>query len=342
MKTLYAFLSLVLLLTISSCATMEERKGCIAKGALIGAAVGAGSGAVIGHQGNVDNDEEGALIGAAVGGVLGGAIGCFVCKAEVDADKDGIPDDMDKCPNTPAGVTVDSNGCALDTDGDGVPDYKDKCPGTRMGVAVDKNGCPKDSDGDGVIDSRDECPGTPKNEKVDAKGCPLDTDGDGVPNSKDKCPETPANVEVDDEGCALDGDNDGVPDYRDRCPDTPRGASVNEQGCWGFEGSVVFEVNKWDIRTAAYPLLDSVVKMLKENPEMKIEIQGHTDSTGPESYNQALSEKRANAIKTYLVEKGIDPGRLETKGYGESDPIASNKTAQGRQKNRRVQFKRLR
>jgi len=341
MKSLSAILSLILILAFSGCATMDKRAKCIAKGAVVGAAIGAGSGVIIGHQGDTENKSEGALIGAAVGGIIGGAIGCFYCKAEIDSDGDGVLDDVDKCPGTPPGVKVDINGCPLDSDGDGVPDHKDKCPGTLPGVKVDINGCPLDSDGDGVPDHRDKCPGTPPGVKVDINGCPLDSDGDGVPDHKDKCPNTPAGVKVDTSGCPLDSDGDGVYDYLDKCPGTPKGATVNERGCWAFGGNVFFDVDKWNIKPEAYSLVSEAANILKENPEMRIEIQGHTDSTGPEAYNQTLSEKRANAIMEYLVNKGIDSGRLEVKGYGESDPIGSNETAEGRQKNRRVRFKRI-
>ncbi|MDY6973393.1 MAG: YMGG-like glycine zipper-containing protein, partial [Thermodesulfobacteriota bacterium] len=124
MKTLSAFLCLVLLLAFSACATMEKRKDCVKTGAAIGILIGAGGGAVIGNQGDTDNTSEGAVIGAAVGGIVGGAIGCFTCKAEGDKDGDGISDNADKCPGTPTSVTVDSDGCPLDSDGDGIPDHQ--------------------------------------------------------------------------------------------------------------------------------------------------------------------------------------------------------------------------
>ena len=228
-----------------------------------------------------------------------------------------------------------------DSDGDGVTDDLDQCPGTPRGVKVDATGCPLDSDGDGVPDHKDKCPDTPRGVKVDATGCPLDSDGDGVPDYLDKCPKTPEGVKVDATGCPLDSDGDGVPDYLDECPDTPKGATVDERGCWAFGGRVFFDTNKSEIKTDAIPLLAEAINIMKENPEMRVEIQGHTDSTGPDAYNQGLSERRANSIKEYLVSKGIDSGQLEVRGYGESDPIASNETLEGRQKNRRVRFKRI-
>jgi OOP family OmpA-OmpF porin len=230
----------------------------------------------------------------------------------VDSDGDGVSDDRDECPNTPAGVTVDSRGCPLDSDGDGVPDYLDQCPGTPAGVSVDSRGCPPDTDGDGVPDYRDQCPGTPAGVAVDDTGCPPDTDGDGVV------------------------------DHLDQCPDTPEGATVNSVGCWAFEGTVLFGFDRYDIRPEAYPLLDDVVSILERNPDMEVEVQGHTDSIGDAAYNQGLSEKRAKAIMDYLASHGIASYRLSAKGYGETLPIASNETEEGRAKNRRVQLRRIR
>jgi len=149
-----------------------------------------------------------------------------------DEDGDGVPNSRDKCPGTPKGVTVYSDGCPTDLDGDGVPDYLDKCPNTPKGTVVNKDGCPADSDGDGVLDVNDKCPGTPRGIKVDVFGCPLDSDGDGVPDYLDKCPNTPAGVKVDDRGCPFtDADGDGVPDYLDKCPDSPKGIPVGKDGC---------------------------------------------------------------------------------------------------------------
>ena len=112
----------------------------------------------------------------------------------VDSDGDGVPDAIDKCPDTPAGVKVDKDGCPIDSDRDGVPDYLDKCPDTPAGVKVDKDGCPIDSDRDGVPDYLDKCPDTPAGVQVDKDGCPIDSDHDGVPDYLDKCPGTPAGV----------------------------------------------------------------------------------------------------------------------------------------------------
>src|SRR5882724_3061751 len=148
-----------------------------------------------------------------------------------DSDHDGVPDNRDACPDTPAGATVDSKGCPIDSDHDGVYDGIDKCPGTPPGAHVDATGCPVDSDADGVPDGIDQCPATPAGVHVDAKGCPVDSDGDGVPDGVDQCPNTPAGVAVDAAGCPLDSDKDGVPDGIDKCPNTPAGATVDASGC---------------------------------------------------------------------------------------------------------------
>jgi OOP family OmpA-OmpF porin len=179
MKTTNYLIVLLLLMFLSSgCATMDKRINCAVKGAVAGALIGGGAGAVIANQGPHETDnnkQEGALVGAAAGGVIGGVVGFMVCKdtGPDDTDGDGVPDDDDKCPGTPLGIEVDENGCPKDTDGDGVPDYKDKCPDTPKGVAVDENGCPKDTDGDGVPDYKDKCPDTPEGTRVDQDGCPL-------------------------------------------------------------------------------------------------------------------------------------------------------------------------
>ncbi|MDO9453088.1 MAG: thrombospondin type 3 repeat-containing protein [Stagnimonas sp.] len=149
-----------------------------------------------------------------------------------DEDGDGVPNSRDKCPGTPKGVTVYSDGCPTDLDGDGVPDYLDKCPNTPKGTVVNKDGCPADSDGDGILDVNDKCPGTPRGIAVGPDGCPLDSDGDGIPDYLDKCPATPAGTKVDERGCPFtDADGDGIPDYLDKCPNSPKGIAVGPDGC---------------------------------------------------------------------------------------------------------------
>jgi outer membrane protein OmpA-like peptidoglycan-associated protein len=148
-----------------------------------------------------------------------------------DSDKDGVPDKIDQCPNTPRGARVDEHGCPIDSDGDGVPDGIDQCPNTPKGATVDARGCTSDSDNDGVPDGIDQCPNTPPNTQVDARGCPKDSDGDGVPDGIDQCPNTPQGAIVDERGCPKDSDNDGVPDGIDQCPNTPPNTQVDARGC---------------------------------------------------------------------------------------------------------------
>ena len=167
----------------------------------------------------------------------------------------------------------------------------------------------------------------------------LDSDGDGVPDYLDQCPDTPRGVAVDKRGCPLDSDSDGVPDYLDRCPDTPKGAKVDERGCWSFQAdNVLFEFDKYKLKPQAHPILDEVVVILKRDKDLRIEVRGHTCNVGTEEYNKKLSEKRARAVAEYLLNKGIDPKRLNFSGYGETMPAYSNKAEEGRSLNRRVEF----
>ena len=279
------------------------------------------------------------------------SVGCAL-----DTDGDGVEDYKDKCPNTPkeAYGMVDSVGCPIDTDGDGVPDYIDECPGTPKEAygKVDAKGCPIDTDGDGVPDYLDQCPGTPAEAygKVDEKGCPIDTDGDGVPDYIDECPGTPsaARGHVDARGCELDTDGDGVPDYKDECP-TVSGLKENK-GCPELKREVrqllqkamqgiEFETGKATIKKKSYPLLNQIATIFNENKDYIVEVQGHTDNTGKYELNKSLSEKRANAVRDYLIAQGVDFQRLTAVGYGPDVPIADNKTKAGRAKNRRVEFK---
>ena len=165
-----------------------------------------------------------------------------------------------------------------------------------------------------------------------------DSDGDGVSDSKDKCPGTPAGVAVDAMGCPKDADGDGVPDYKDKCPKTPKGAKVNTAGCWILKG-VWFDTDKADIKPGMEATIIEAVQVLKQNPGLKVQIQGHTDNIGNASYNQKLSEKRAESVRQFFLKNGIAADRLSATGYGLTQPVATNDTEEGRAQNRRVQIK---
>jgi outer membrane protein OmpA-like peptidoglycan-associated protein len=216
---------------------------------------------------------------------------------------------------------------------------------------VDTLGCPIDSDGDGVYDYLDLCPGTPAAAigMVDQNGCPLDTDKDGVYDYMDECPETPAVARnfVDSVGCFLDTDGDGVYDYEDQCP-TIAGVKEN-MGCPEIKreirnllkkamSGIQFENAKATIKPNSYKILNDIAKIFIENPTYIVEVQGHTDNVGKYDYNMDLSERRAQAVRTYLINQGVPAERLTAHGYGPDRPIDDNKTKAGRAKNRRVEF----
>jgi len=278
----------------------------------------------------------------------GEAVDATGCPLQKDSDKDGVTDSLDRCPNTPAGERVDASGCTLpkDADGDGVVDANDKCPNTPSGMAVDATGCPKDSDGDGVVDANDKCPNTPAGTTVDATGCSPDSDRDGVVDAADKCPNTPAGTPVDATGCAVDSDQDGVLNASDKCPDTPAGTKVDAVGCpalFGGGASLVlqgvnFETGKAVLLPESQAILDRVAESLTDNPTVTVEVGGHTDNTGRKATNQRLSQARANAVRDYLIGKGIDGGRITAQGYGQDKPVADNTTVAGRAANRRVEL----
>ncbi len=270
-----------------------------------------------------------------------------VVSAPTDADKDGVADDADKCANTPAGVKVDNHGCPVDADGDNIPDYLDRCANTPKGAQVDAHGCPVDGDKDGVADYADKCANTPAGVKVDNQGCPVDADKDGVADYKDKCANTPAGVKVDSVGCPVDADADGVPDYLDRCANTAKGVKVDSTGCVEIKvvkgtkltlDGIVFDEGKASIDSSSAPTLQHAAEAIKKAPKAKIEIAGFTDNTGKAKVNKALSAKRANAVKAYLVKLGVPAKQITAKGYGPAQPKADNKTEEGRAQNRRIEF----
>jgi outer membrane protein OmpA-like peptidoglycan-associated protein len=254
-----------------------------------------------------------------------------------DTDGDGIYDKDDACPEV-AGLKQ-FNGCP-DTDGDGIQDSADACPEVAGLAAL--NGCP-DTDGDGIADKDDACPEVAGLAAL--KGCP-DADGDGVADKDDKCPTVAGPRE--NGGCPWpDTDGDGVLDKDDKCP-TVKGTVAN-QGCPevseevikslnNYGKTVLFNSGKSTFKKETYPVLQSITSILKEYPYSKFMIEGHTDSDGSNALNQTLSENRAAAVKNYLIENGVAADRLQSTGYGETKPIASNKTAKGKAMNRRVEI----
>ncbi len=232
-----------------------------------------------------------------------------------------------------------------DSDGDGINDNEDKCP-NQAGLAK-YNGCPiPDSDGDGVNDEMDKCANEAGLAKYD--GCPIpDSDKDGINDELDKCPNEAGTAKYD--GCPIpDKDGDGINDEEDRCPDLS-GTTANK-GCpdvpanvsksLGASGqNISFGSTNAKLTTKSTASLDQVVKIMNDNPGLRIRVEGHTDNAGDDDANMKLSEERATAVKDYLVSKGISESRITAEGFGETQPIADNKTATGRMKNKRIELR---
>lgn len=259
-------------------------------------------------------------------GLLEAVVGMtFYFGGNPDKDDDGILNELDKCPEIPEDIDgfQDTDGCPdLDNDGDGLNDDCDTCPDQPEDFDnfQDDDGCPDpDNDGDGVIDAYDNCPNEAEDKDgfQDDDGCPdLDNDGDGILDTLDKCSETPAGVAVDENGC-------------------PKVAELKE--ALVLEG-VTFELGSAELRPESFVILDEVAESLMAWPLVKIEIQGHTDSSGSDKLNKELSSRRAESVRTYLELKGVHSYRMTAKGYGEEMPVATNSTKAGRAQNRRVEL----
>lgn len=266
----------------------------------------------------------------------------------------------EKCTDRP--IVIAKKPKPGDRDGDGIIDAEDACPDVPGPPNTDAklNGCPLDGDidGDGISDSRDSCPNVPEDKDgyLDDDGCPdPDNDGDMVldwPTHADKCAdqsEDPDGFE-DNDGCPEpDNDKDGVADLDDQCPLDP--GPADNKGCPKKPALVVvtssqikitqqihFEFNKSKIKPDSFPILNAVVEVLKENPDLTLEIGGHTDNVGGAAYNKKLSQDRADSVRAYLISHGISASRLTARGYGMDVPIDTNTTEAGRAKNRRVEF----
>ena len=228
----------------------------------------------------------------------------------------------------------------------------------RLSITVIKEPKSGDRDGDGIPDNIDKCPDQPEDFDgfQDEDGCPdLDNDGDGIPDALDKCPNEPEDKDgfQDEDGCPdPDNDGDGIPDVRDKCPNEPETFNnyQDEDGCpdevpaavkkfTGVIEGINFKTGSSEILAGSYVLLDRAVKVLQDYPDVNLEISGHTDSRGKADYNRDLSQRRADSVKTYFVQRGIASTRLQSIGYGPSRPIADNKTSSGRATNRRTEFR---
>jgi len=295
-----------------------------------------------------------------------------------DSDHDGVLNNRDRCPDTPEGAQVDASGCPADSDSDGVANGVDRCPNTAVGATVDANGCPRDTDNDNIPDGVDKCPDTPEGVLVDARGCPKDSDGDGIADGLDRCSDTPKGATVDALGCPGDEDSDGVLDGLDRCPRTPIGATVNANGCMAGQSQgrapapaapseaspapprpapprtldlspisgagrvlegVTFESGSARLQAGSYVELDSIAKVLLASPSMKVEISGHTDDSGTPADNMRISTLRAEAVRNYLVAKGVPFQQIVARGYGATVPRTPDTTPRGRAANRRVEIR---
>lgn len=280
--------------------------------------------------------------------VIGGTLGLYlgnINKTEKDTDKDGVPDDKDKCPTVPG--KAEFAGCP-DSDNDGLPDNEDGCP-LEAGPAAN-HGCPyADTDKDGVLDKDDKCPAVPG--PKENNGCPWpDTDNDGILDKDDACPTVAGVARY--KGCPVpDSDGDGVNDEEDKCPQVAGLKAL--QGCPAIAEEkkqeivkkltfvakkIQFTKNQAVLTQGSTVVLDEVVEILQQNPTVHLQIDGHSSDEGQREVNMRLSQQRADAVKNYITGKGIDAERLNSKGYGPDKPLNPAKTEQARKQNRRVEI----
>jgi outer membrane protein OmpA-like peptidoglycan-associated protein len=325
---------------------------------------------MLGSKRTTDSDGDGVLDGSdKCPGTPHGAVvdkkGC-----PIDTDSDGVYDGLDQCPNTPRGAKVDKTGCPIDTDGDGVADGIDKCPDTPVGAKVDPAGCPSDGDGDGVPDGIDRCPDTPQGATVDALGCPSDTDGDGVLDGIDKCPNTPPGTAVDATGCPLGQAGAAqkqpppaappaaapapalkreAPKPAAPQPAPPQPAAPTAQPPAAPKPAVsrprpfvlrdnAFAAGSARLRPSAQPTLDSVAAALAADPALRVEIGAYTAPSRSEVDTRGFATLRVEAIRSYLIAKGVRPLRLVPKVYGSSQPLTADTSPTGRAINRRIEI----
>ena len=305
-------------------------------------------------------------------------------KPILDSDGDGVLDNRDRCPDTPAGASVDSRGCPSDSDNDGVPDGVDRCPNTVAGAAVDVRGCSQDSDGDNIPDGLDKCPDTPAGVLVDARGCPKDSDGDGIPDGEARRARDRHEAAVNSSGCATGQTptrptpsaapppapqpaqpnaarapaqqpgapqpSAGQPPPRVQ-PDTlgrplqrpnvtvPRQSTASGTLKDGIIDGAAFVPGTARLDPSSYVALDSVALLLQASPTVRVEIGAHTDNSGSAADNLRITSLQAEAVRDYLVVKGVAYQQLVARGYGSSVPLTTDTTPRGRAANRRVEIR---
>jgi outer membrane protein OmpA-like peptidoglycan-associated protein len=293
-----------------------------------------------------------------------------------DDDNDGVPNGVDRCPTTSVGATVDAGGCTRDSDGDNIADGLDRCPDTPAGVLVDPRGCPKDSDEDSIADGIDRCSDTPRGATVDALGCPGDEDGDGVLDGLDRCPRSPVGMRVSPAGCAPGQDGGrqtpaapaptvpqpsaGRPSSRQPAVQpaptqqppaqqaAPRPApAAADTGAPARPGTITpgiipgieFAPGTARLVGGSYVALDSIVRILLASPTLRVEVGAHTDNSATSAENLRLTNLQAEAVRNYLVTKGVPFQQVLPRGYGATVPLSSDNSPRGRAANRRIEIR---